>query len=72
MSFLNSDFHRLENRGLVGAEWKETESGREAKFYSLTRKGKIQLQKETAGWLRLADLVGLILRLEKGAVDEPA
>lgn len=57
--------HRLENRGLISAEWKAAESGREAKFYALTRKGKLQLQKETDGWLRLAEMVGLILRLQK-------
>src|SRR5450631_520429 len=55
--------HRLENRGLLAADWKETETGREAKFYRLTRKGKTQLEAETASWRRLADAVGLILKL---------
>src|SRR5664279_2636108 len=50
--------HRLENRGLMTADWKETETGREAKFYRLTRKGKTQLEAETASWRRLADAVG--------------
>ena len=36
--------HRLENRGLLAADWKETETGREAKFYRLTRKGRAQLE----------------------------
>src|ERR1041385_3723056 len=53
--------HRLENRGLLTADWKATETGREAKFYRLTRKGRTQLDTETAGWLRLAEAVGLIL-----------
>lgn len=57
--------HRLEYRGLLKAEWMATESGREAKFYSLTRAGRTQLQKETAGWLRLAEAIALILKLEK-------
>src|ERR1700760_1977868 len=57
--------HRLENRGLLGAEWKETDSGREAKFYALTRKGRAQLEQEIAGWTRLAEAVGLILRLSE-------
>lgn len=55
--------HRLENRGLLAAEWKQTETGREAKFYRLTRKGRGQLETETASWERLAEAVGLILRL---------
>ena len=60
--------HRLENRGLLAADWRETESGREAKFYRLTRKGRMQLDTETASWRRLAEAVGIILRLsEEGA-----
>ena len=39
--------HRLENRGLLAADWDETETGREAKFYRLTRKGRAQLGSET-------------------------
>ena len=58
--------HRLENRGLLRADWKETETGRDAKFYSLTRKGMMQLEKETASWERLTTAVGLILRLSEG------
>jgi transcriptional regulator len=60
--------HRLENRGLLTADWKETETGREAKFYRLTRKGRTQLEAETASWQRLAGAVALILRMsEEGA-----
>lgn len=60
--------HRLENRGLLAADWKETESGREAKFYRLTRKGKAQLESETASWQRLVAAIGLILTMpERGA-----
>src|ERR1700749_1737846 len=44
--------HRLENRNLLAADWKETETGREAKFYRLTRKGKTQLETEAAGRAR--------------------
>ena len=57
--------HRLENRGLLTAEWKATETGREAKFYRLTRKGRTQLETETASWLRLAEAVNLILKLSR-------
>jgi PadR family transcriptional regulator, regulatory protein PadR len=55
--------HRLENRGLLIADWKETETGRDAKFYRLTRKGRARLEAETESWRRLAGAVGLILRL---------
>src|SRR5271168_4364923 len=58
--------HRLENRGLLEADWKESETGREAKFYRLTRQGRAQLETETASWERLAEAVGLILRLSEG------
>src|SRR5450755_388768 len=61
--------HRLENRGLLAADWKETETGREAKFYRLTRKGKTQLEAETASWRRLADAVGLILKMSVGGAE---
>ena len=60
--------HRLENRGLLAADWKATETGREAKFYRLTRKGRKQLVAETASWRRLTEAMGIILRLsEEGA-----
>src|SRR6202162_2641648 len=55
--------HRLENRGLLAAEWRDTETGREAKFYSLTEKGRAQLDAETASWQRLTEAIALILRL---------
>jgi PadR family transcriptional regulator PadR len=58
--------HRLENRGLLAAEWKESETGREAKFYRLTRMGQAQLKEETANWARLAEAVGLILQTAEG------
>src|SRR5579863_6286757 len=55
--------HRLENRGLLAADWKETETGREAKFYRLTRKSRAQLEAETASWSRLTEAIGLILNM---------
>ena len=57
--------HRLENRGLLTADWKDTERGREAKFYRLTKKGRTTLEAETASWQRLSQAVGLILRLSE-------
>jgi PadR family transcriptional regulator, regulatory protein PadR len=61
--------HRLENRGLMSADWKETETGREAKFYRLTPKGYAQLESESASWQRLTEAVGLILRLSEGSAE---
>ncbi|MGB6718978.1 MAG: PadR family transcriptional regulator, partial [Candidatus Acidiferrales bacterium] len=46
--------HRLENRGWLGAEWKATDTGREAKFYSLTKKGRKHLEAGMASWDRMA------------------
>jgi transcriptional regulator len=52
--------HRLEQKGWVKAEWKQSETGREARFYSLTRAGRQQLQREKDGWDRLTAAVRLI------------
>ena len=54
--------HRLEKRRWLKADWRESETGREAKFYSLTRLGRKQLDAETANWDRLASAVQLILK----------
>lgn len=61
--------HRLENRRLLKAEWKTTETGREAKFYRLTRKGRAQLEADAASWQRLSEAVGLILGLAEGGAQ---
>src|ERR671924_2150450 len=45
--------HRLENRGLLAADWKETETGREAKFYRLTREGRGAPPNQKGGWGRI-------------------
>jgi transcriptional regulator len=55
--------HRLENRGFVKSDWRETDSGRDAKFYRLTSKGRAHLETQAANWRRLAEAVGLILNL---------
>jgi transcriptional regulator len=52
--------HRLEQRGWLRAEWRESETGREAKFYSLTAKGRKQLAVEKESWDRLSAAVRLI------------
>jgi len=61
--------HRLENRGLLVADWKQTETGREAKFYKLTRKGRAQLEAEAASWDRLTEAIELILKLSSGGAE---
>src|SRR5256885_11387985 len=61
--------HRLENRGLLAADWKRTETGREAKFYRLTRKGRKQLELEAASWQRLIEAVGHILAMANGGAQ---
>jgi transcriptional regulator len=55
--------HRLEQQGWLRAEWRNTETGREAKFYALTRAGRAQLEKELAQWERLSNAVGLVIRI---------
>jgi transcriptional regulator len=57
--------HRLEDKGWLQAEWKESETGRQAKFYSLTKKGRKHMDAEVVNWERLCDAVGLILRAEE-------
>jgi PadR family transcriptional regulator, regulatory protein PadR len=57
--------HRLENRGWLKAEWRHTETGREAKFYSLTRAGRKQLDVEASNWARLSEAVWLVMQTEE-------
>ena len=52
--------HRLENRGWMKADWRNSETGREAKYYSLTRSGRKQLAIEKRSWDRIAGAVGLV------------
>ena len=56
--------HRLENKKFLAAEWGPTETGREAKFYSLTAKGRTQLETETRSWARLTEVVAMVLKGE--------
>ena len=54
--------HRLENRKLLVAEWKPSDTGRGARFYRLTPQGRARLKAQTESWSRLTEAVGLILR----------
>ena len=59
--------HRLENRSLLAADWKVSDTGREAKFYRLTAKGRARLRAEEEDWRRLTEAVSLILAAREGA-----
>ena len=54
--------YRLEKEGWVTAEWRETDTGREAKFYQLTKAGRAHLKKEVASWERLSSAVNLVIQ----------
>jgi len=53
--------HRLEHQGWIAAEWKDSDLGRSAKFYTLTREGRKQLDRELGTWERLSSAVQLLL-----------
>lgn len=59
--------HKLEQQGLICAEWKTSELGRRAKFYSLTRLGRRQLRSEAKQWERLSSAITRIVRLSEGS-----
>jgi PadR family transcriptional regulator len=54
--------HRLEKRGWLDSAWRESENGRQAKFYKLSAKGRKQLAEEQLTWQRLTDAITLILQ----------
>jgi PadR family transcriptional regulator len=54
--------HRLEQQGWIESKWKESDLGRSAKFYSLTREGGKQLERELESWKRLSSAVALLLK----------
>jgi len=57
--------HKLEQEGWIESEWRQSENNRRAKFYSLTRAGKKQLQIETTNWDRLASAITALVRLQE-------
>ncbi|HYN06409.1 MAG TPA: PadR family transcriptional regulator [Vicinamibacterales bacterium] len=57
--------HKLEQEGWITAEWKQTENNRRAKFYSLTRPGRRQLEKESANWQRLSGAISALVKLKE-------
>jgi PadR family transcriptional regulator PadR len=58
--------HRLENRRFLSAEWKISDTGREAKFYRLTRAGRAHMDREHASWQRLTQAIAVILKTAEG------
>ena len=57
--------HKLEQEGWITAEWKQTENNRRAKFYSLTRLGRKQLESEAANWELLSSAISAVIRLSE-------
>src|SRR5262245_16795578 len=53
--------YRMERRGWIGAEWRQSELGRQAKFYRLTRAGRAQLERETRAWADFSAAVSRVL-----------
>jgi PadR family transcriptional regulator, regulatory protein PadR len=53
--------HRLEQQGWIRAKWKQSETGREARFYSLTAAGRAQLEREKENWKRLSNAIDLVV-----------
>jgi PadR family transcriptional regulator, regulatory protein PadR len=58
--------HKLEQEGWITAEWKQTENNRRAKFYSLTKLGRGQLETEAANWERLSSAISAVIRVAEG------
>ena len=56
---------RLQQQGWIGSKWGTSENNRKARFYSITRQGKKQLEVETENWERIAGVIGRVLRLER-------
>ena len=54
--------HRLEGQGWIAATWQETDTGRRAKVYSLTRAGRAQLARELEAWTRLSSAINLVVQ----------
>jgi transcriptional regulator len=55
---------RLQQQGWIDSKWGTSENNRKARFYSITRQGKRQLEIETENWERIAGVIGRVLRLE--------
>jgi DNA-binding PadR family transcriptional regulator len=56
---------RLQQQGWITAEWGTSENNRKAKFYSITKRGRKQLEVETENWERISEVIGRVLRLQE-------
>lgn len=61
--------HRLENRGFLAADWKPSDTGRDAKFYRLTAKGRAHMAAEAESWRRLTQAVALIIKTSEAGTS---
>ena len=61
--------HRLEQKAWVKSKWAESETGREAKFYSLTTAGRKQMDAEAANWDRLSSAINLVVQLSQEPIQ---
>ena len=66
---LHPALHRLQYTKFLAADWRPSETGRVAKFYWLTAKGRHQLENEAASWARLTEVVELILQGAQGGTS---
>ena len=64
--------HRLEQQGWIRAKWAESETGRQAKFYSLTAAGRAQLEREKESWSRLSTAINLVVEGGSKTTQEAA
>jgi PadR family transcriptional regulator PadR len=56
---------RLQQQGWIESKWGTSENNRKARFYSITKQGKKQLERETENWERISGVIGRLLRLER-------
>ena len=70
-SALYHALHRMEERGLIAAEWGVTENNRRARYYAVTSAGRAHLRAETARWLRYSQMVSGILTASRTATVRP-
>ena len=54
--------HRLDNRGLLATGWRQSETGRDARYYTLTKKGRAELERELARWRQFTRAINIVLR----------
>jgi PadR family transcriptional regulator PadR len=59
--------HKLEQAGWITAEWRPSQNNRRAKYYSLTRPGRLALARESASWSRLSQAISAVVSLEEGS-----